>query len=129
MPETPSYADPYTPPSNHLSAKNLQPLLNIYERLLARWRNRCTEYQLCAELPVLRNVPCICDLLVDQWVVVLEVGAKSFLLESSPDSVLVHSVGMTGPEWELVGIDRELLLHSGNCGAVDEEEDLGGSYQ
>ena len=107
-----------------LCTKNLQPLLNVDEALLTRWRHWGTEHQLCAQLPVLRDVPCLCNLLVDQGVVVLEVGAESFLLESSPDHILVHSIRVCGPGGELVGVGGKFLLHSCDGGSVHEEEDL-----
>ena len=108
----------------HLRPENLQSLLNINERLLASRSNRCTEDQLGRELPILGDVPCIGDLLVDQRVVVLQVGAKPLLLKSSPDGVLVHSVGVRGPYWEFIGVQCELLLHAGDGGAVNEEKNL-----
>ena len=114
----------YTRCINALRTKNLQPLLNINETLLSGRCNRSTEDQLCTQFPILRDVPCLCDLLVNQRVIVLQVGAKPFLLEGSPDCVLVHSVGMGGPDGELFGEGGELLLQAYDGGAVDEEEDL-----
>lgn len=109
---------------SHLCTENLQSLLNIHEGLLTSRGSWSAENQLSRQFPVLGDVPSLSDLLIDQRVVVLKVRAESLLLKSSPDRVLVHSVGMRSPDWELVSVKGEFLLHGGDSGAVDEEEDL-----
>ena len=44
----------------------------------------------------------------------LEVGTETLLLESSPEEVLVHGVGVLRPLGELVAVQRELLLELGD---------------
>ena len=91
---------------------NNQPLpLNLLERLLPRLSSRRANNHLRAQLPVLAHIPLLLNLLVDQRVVMLEVGAQAFGLKGCPDGVLVHAVGLCGPDGELVGVQCELLLH------------------
>lgn len=54
----------------------------------------------------------------------LEVGTETFDFESGPDSELCHGIGLGSPDWEFIGIESELLLHSSDDGSVVEEEDL-----
>ena len=54
----------------------------------------------------------------------LEVAAKTLLLESGPDDVLVHAVGLSSPLGKSISVERDFLLEVRNGGAVDEEEDL-----
>ena len=61
-----------------LSTVNEDSLLERLEGLVIGFTSRRAEDQLGLQAPVLRHVPSGCDLLVDQRVVVLKVGTKSF---------------------------------------------------
>ena len=65
-------------------------------------------------------------LLVNDRVVVLEVGTQSLGLEGGPDGVLVHTAGLRGPGWETVSVDGELVLVVLDNSAVFKEEELVG---
>jgi hypothetical protein len=105
---------------------HLESLFQIVELFLTGLTSGSAEHHLCAELPVLGHIPRLLDTGVDQGVVVLEVGAETFGLQGSPGNVLRHTVGVDSPGGELVGVERELLLHAFDNSAVDEEEDLYG---
>lgn len=78
-----------------LRAVNKKPLaVRFLELLLAGLASNTTEYKLTPQLPLQRNAPLLCSLLVDDGVVVLKVGAKAFGLESHPQCKLVHGVGV-----------------------------------
>ena len=68
-----------------LGTVNEETLLEGLESLLASLASRLAKDQLTLETPHLWDVPGCCDLLVDQRVVVLQVGAETFCLESCPD--------------------------------------------
>jgi len=74
---------------------------------LASW---LAKDQLALQAPVERDVPGGGDLLVDQRVVVLQVGAETFLFKGRPDGKLMHGIGVLAPLRELVGIQGEVLL-------------------
>lgn len=109
-----------------LRAVNKQPLTeSLLELLLTGLASTATEDQLRPELPLKRNAPVLSGLLVDDRVVVLQVGAETLGLERNPECVLVHGVGVLGPVAEVVGIEGEGLAQvlDGLGGFV--EEDLG----
>lgn len=56
----------------------------------------------------------------------LEVGAQTLGLKSSPEEVLLDGVGLLGPGGEAVGVDGELGLEALLDGDVGEEEDGSG---
>jgi len=68
-----------------LSTINLQSLLERVELFISCGGGRSSENQLSVQLPLLRNVPCSSNFLVDKWVIMLEVCAKTFEFEGSPD--------------------------------------------
>ena len=87
-----------------------QPLaVCLLELLLARLTSTATKDQLGPQLPLLGDVPVVGSLLIDDWVIVLEVSAEALSLERDPQSVLVHRVGVLGPVAEVVGVEGECL--------------------
>lgn len=98
--------------------------LDWLELLLASRSRWGTNNELCLELPALGDLPLSCDLLVDQWVVVLEVCAETLSLEGGPDGELMHAARLGGPLWEAVGVDGEFVLEFLCDFAVDVEKDL-----
>lgn len=76
------------------------------------------------ELPVRGDVPSLGNLLVDDGIVVLEVGAETLSLQSCPNSKLSHAIRLRCPAVELVLVDGEVLLVVFNGGAVIEKQDL-----
>lgn len=88
---------------------NDQPLPNLSR--LTPWlqafpRTFCqpAKHQLSLQAPLKRNVPLRRGLLVGQGVVVLQVAAEAFGLESCPHHVLVHGRGVLGPWREPVSV-------------------------
>jgi hypothetical protein len=107
-----------------LSTVDKQPLaLDLLELLLARLAGTATEDQLAAELPLKGNVPVVSRLLVNERVVVLQVGAEALSLESRPQGELVHGVGVLAPVAEVVCVQGELLAKvlDGLGGFVEED--------
>jgi len=76
------------------------------------------------QFPACWNIPGSSDLLVNNWVIVLEVGTKSFGLKSSPNGELSHGIRLSGPVWELVSVEWELLLEVSDGRTVLKEQDL-----
>lgn len=110
-----------------VGTESQQTLTSNWLKLLGLWRVTSwrTNNQLSLELPISRDSPVLADLLINQWVVVLEVGTETLGLESSPGSELVHGVGLVGPARELVGVEWEAGLEALDGWGVVEEEDLG----
>ena len=79
--------------------------LNLLVLLLARLASASTKDQLAPELPLERHVPVLRSLLVDDGVVVLEVGTEALGLQCNPESILVHCVCVLGPVAEVVGVE------------------------
>lgn len=93
-----------------LGAVHEQPLaVCVLELLVARLARAATKDQLAPELPLERDVPVLRCLLVDDRVVVLQVGAKALCLEGNPECILVHGVGVLGPVAEVVRVNGEGL--------------------
>lgn len=63
---------------------NKETLFNRLEGLVARTASRSADDQLGLQAPVGRDIPLAGDLVVDQGVVVLQVGTQAFLLQSGP---------------------------------------------
>lgn len=80
--------------------------------------------ELGVELPAERDAPLGRHALVDQRVVVLQVGPQALGLERRPHRELQHAVRLARPDRELVRVQRELLLHRVDDVLVLEEEDL-----
>lgn len=57
-------------------------------------------------------------------VVVLKVASTSLSLESSPEVVLRHGVGLSRPTWEVLSVESELRLELLDRVGVVQEEDL-----
>jgi hypothetical protein len=79
----------------------------LLELLLASLTRAATKDQLGPELPLEGNIPVLSSLLVDNWVVVLEVSTEALGLKRNPQSVLMHGVGVLRPIAEVVGIEGE----------------------
>jgi hypothetical protein len=78
-----------------LSAVDEEPgALDLLEGLLAWLASTSTEDKLAPEPPLLGDLPVLSGLLINDGVVMLKVGAEAFGLESSPESELVHGVGV-----------------------------------
>jgi hypothetical protein len=76
--------------------------LHILELLLTRLARAPTKDELAPKLPLQRDVPVLRSLLVDNGVVVLEVGTESFGFKGNPKCILVHGIGVLGPVSEMV---------------------------
>lgn len=103
---------------------NKQPLAEcLLELLLTSLAGAATKNKLRPELPLERNAPVLGNLLVDDGVVVLQVGAETLGLERNPQRVLVHGVGVLGPVAEVVCVERERLAEvlDGLGGFVEED--------
>ena len=100
------------------------PLLEGLELLGARLACAATNDQLSAELPLKRHLPVLLDLLVDNRVVVLQVGTEALGLEGDPEGVLVDGGCVLGPVAKVVGVLRESLAKGLYGLGVFEEEDL-----
>lgn len=109
-----------------LSAENLELLLQRRERLLTSLSSTSAKHELSVQLPFLGELPGFSDFGVHERIVVLEVGAETFGLESDPQGVLQHAARLRGPDGEAVGVDGELGLHALDNGLIFEEEDLMG---
>ena len=112
-------------PNSVLSAVDLEPITQLAERLVASWAGRGAEDKLGVELPGLGHAPGLLDASIDQRVVVLQVGTQALGHQGGPGDVLGHAVGVDSPDGELVGVERELVLHALDDGFVDEEKHLG----
>jgi len=100
-----------------LGTINLNTFLQRSKLLLntaTRWAGSLAADELGAEGPGLRNTPGLGHEVVDDWVVVLEVAAETFVGEGGPGNELGHSLGMLIPVgvlghqllerlWELLG--------------------------
>lgn len=113
---------------NHLvGTVHKQPLAESFlELLLTRLASPATEDQLRPELPLEWDVPVLSGLLVNDWVVMLEVGTKTLSLKRYPQSVLVHSIGVLTPVAKMVCIQWERLAQVLNRLGVLVEQDLQG---
>ena len=93
-----------------LGAVDEQPLAeSLLELLLARLTSATTKDKLTPELPLERDAPVLSSLLVDDGVVVLQVGAEALSLERNPQRVLVHGIGVLAPVAKVVGVQGEGL--------------------
>lgn len=77
-------------PSSLSRTKNPVLLLQRPKGLLAWLAGLAAKDELSGELPRRRDGPLLLDLLVDEGVVVLEVGAQAFGFEGGPDCELEH---------------------------------------
>lgn len=93
-----------------LRAVNKQSLAKCLLELLLAWLAcTSTKHQLAPKLPLKRDAPVLCRLLVNDRVVVLQVCAETLGLERNPQRVLVHSISVLGPVAEVVCVEWELL--------------------
>ena len=83
---------------------------NRGELLVCGGRSNAAEYELGAQGPAGGDLPLFGHGLVDDGVVVLQVGSDAGGGEGGPHRVLVHGVGMFGPHGEVGGVGGELLL-------------------
>jgi hypothetical protein len=79
--------------------------LHLLELLLAGLACAATKDQLASKLPLERDAPVLGGLLVDDRVVVLEVGTKTLGLQGDPKSILVHGVCVFTPVTEVMGVE------------------------
>lgn len=108
-----------------LSTVNEEPLaLNLLELLLAGLTSPATKDQLTPEFPLEWDAPFLRRTLIDDGVVVLEVGAKAFCLKRDPKRILVHSVGVLGPIAEVMCVKREGFAKTFDWLGVFIEENL-----
>lgn len=112
--------------NSFLSAKDLDTLINALEGLLTSLTVPVAKDELGVELPGDRDLPGFGNLLVDDRVVVLEVGTETLGLEGGPEEELLDGVGLVGPDGEAVGVDGELVGKFVNHGGVVEEKDGSG---
>lgn len=102
-----------------------QPLaMSLLELLLASLAIAATKDQLAPELPVKRDAPLLCCTLVDDRVVVLEVGTEAFGFKRNPESVLVHGVAVLRPVAEVLCVGRKPFAEVVDGLGVFVEEDL-----
>ena len=107
-----------------------QPLAkSLLELLLTGLAGTATKDQLRPQLPLERDAPVFSGLLVDDGVVVLEVGTEALSLERNPCGVLVHGRSVLGPVAEVVCVEREGLAEVLDRLGVFEEKDLLQCYQ
>lgn len=109
-----------------LSTGDLEGLLERQVVLGAGLAGAAAEDELGGQLPVGGDLPLGGDALVDEGVVVLQVGAEALGLEGGPGGVLQDGGAVLGPDREAVLVEGELLLHAADDGGVDEEEDGAG---
>lgn len=100
------------------------PLLDGLELLLAGLACTSSKDELGTELPLLGDLPLLLSTLVDNGVVVLEVGAEALSLKRNPGGVLVHGRCVLGPVAEVVCVEREGLAEVLDGLGVLEEENL-----
>lgn len=108
----------------HLSAEDLEALLDGLEVLGASIAGLAAEDELGVELPAVGDAPLAGDLGVDERVVVLQVGAEALGRQGRPDYVLEHGVRLQRPDGELVAVQGVLFLHRVDDVLVLEEENL-----
>lgn len=111
----------------NLLTKDLDALLEGLEVLVARLAGAAAEDELSIELPTLGDLPRFGNLLVDEGVVVLQIGAEALELKGGPGQDLLHAEALGGPAGELVGVGSELSLHAVDDVLVVEEEDGAGA--
>ena len=107
-----------------LGTKDLDLLLDGLELLGTRLAGTATDDELRAELPASGDAPSLGNLLVNEGVVMLEVGAETLELERGPDGVLQHSAALGGPGREVVLVDGDVLLVALDDVLVLEEKNL-----
>jgi hypothetical protein len=107
-----------------------QPLpKSLLELFLARLARASTKHQLAPQLVGQGDVPVLRRFLVDDGVVVLQVGTETLRLERDPKSVLVHGVGVFGPVAKVVGVEGKSLSEVLSRFGVFVEEDLSPACQ
>ena len=98
--------------------------MRLLELLLTRLACASAKDKLAPELPAERDLPVVCSLLVDDGVVMLQVGAKALGLERDPQRILMHGIGVLRPVAKVVRIEREGLAQVFYRLWVFVEEDL-----
>lgn len=110
-----------------LSAKGLDELVDRQLLLGLGILSTSTKDKLSIQGPRLGELPSLSNLIVDEGVVVLQVGTQTISLEGSPDQALVHASRLRGPVGEFIGIESKLLLELLGGVFLGEEEDGAGS--
>lgn len=106
-----------------LLAKDLHPFLDRLESLLACFSLLATEYQLRNQSPFTGDVPFLAHRLVDEGVIVLQVGAEAERLKGSPEEELMHGVRVLSPLSKVILVCSKLLRHRLDMSRVLVEED------
>lgn len=86
-----------------------------------RWLSK---HQLCHMTPLKRNTKLLRDLLIRQWVIMLQIRSQPLSFQRNPESVLVHGASVVGPLREFIGVEWEFRLEAFDDFAVFVEEDL-----
>lgn len=106
-------------PSSHiLRLRELRDLLPLRQP---------TEDELRGQDPILAQAPLANDLIIDESIVMLQIGTQTLSLEGEPEQVLVHGIGVLAPLGVLVGIRRGMGYFGGDIRSrlsVFEEHDL-----
>lgn len=84
--------------------------LHRLKLLLAWLTTTAAKNQLGPQLPLKGDAPFLRGPLVDDGIVVLEIGTEAFRVESEPHCVLMHSAGMLAPVSKLMRVNRKGLL-------------------
>ena len=103
-------------------AVDLQAVDQRGELLLTGRRGDAAEDQLGTQLPAGRDLPGLGNGLVDDRVVMLQAGADAETGQNGPNDVLVHGIGVLGPDREVLGIEGKLFLQALDDILVLEEQ-------
>lgn len=106
--------------------KDLDTVLERLKLLVAGLAGAAPKDQLGIQPPGPGQAPGGSDLVVDERVVVLEVGAEALEPEGGPEEQLLHAGALGGPGGEAVGVRWERDLHALDDVVVLEEEDGAG---
>jgi hypothetical protein len=98
--------------------------VSLLELLLTWLTHTATENQLTPQLPAQWDLPVLCGLLIDDGVVMLQIGAEALSLKRYPQSILVHGVGVLRPVAKVVGIEGKRFAQVFNGLGIFIEEDL-----
>lgn len=113
--------------TSRLSAIDLDTLVNVLELLGTGLARLATKDKLSIQSPSSGDLPGGSNLLINQRVVVLQVGAQALELQRSPDEQLLHAQRVDSPGREAVGVQGKFILQGLCGGGVLEEEHRAGS--
>jgi hypothetical protein len=98
--------------------------LCFLELLLAGLTSTATKDQLTPQLPAKGDVPVLGSLLVDDGVIMLQIGAEALGLKGNPQRILMHGVGVLRPVAKVVGVEGKLFAEVLNGFGIFVEKDL-----